>query len=328
MRNKPALLAFALLGLWGCLPAPELVSIDANSVALDHPGVRLDSLPGATPAVGAQSGNLPGQPADQLYEGRSRALNAEALASLQANRQKAIDRFIAELERRLLGELDLERREGGEQLRQIAEDEWQETAAALRTLFEKYSDERGLVLLELSGFVGFPDKGKPVRAKGPNDVFKDFRAKKVDDLRARLRQLDTNFDSESSALIRSYNARVVKRMNDFNESAGARVEQVKKEAARQAHAAVKSALAGLETDFPVIDRNLPALPSKSVAAPAPTIVRPTMNPAKTSDSGPNVQDWAKLFAKSHGYRLVNPGPGVRDATSEFKLWVARQQVGR
>ena len=327
MRNSAAFLGAVAFGLWGCAPKPELVSIDSGLVKATHPTVALTRPPAAVPSVGSESGTLPAKAADQVYEGKSRRLNAEALASLQANRQTAINRFVAELQRRLLGELDLERRDGSEQLRALAEQEWQDVSAKLRELFEQYSDERGQVLLELSGHVGFPDRGKPVRPKGPNDVFADFRAEKVASLRKRLADLDERFDTLATELVEGYRQAVERRAKAFNESAGVRVDQVRAEAAKQAKEAVRLALAGVESDFPVVDRKLDALPGIAVSASPPKAVRPTLNPGKTSDPGPNVQDWAKLFAKTHGYRLAKPGPGVRDATKEFQTWVARQQVG-
>lgn len=272
------------------------------------------------------SGSLSAKEGERLYDDNARELHSRALRALLASREQAVERFIEILQAQVAGNLALEERQGLEELRAMDAKAWSDTATELRALFERYAGRRGDALIQLSGEVGIPDKGRKPEGLA-SSPFRARQLARVEELRRSIGEMDADFDVEAAAVLSAYEAGRARSTASFNESVKRRANEEQAALAARARESVAFALETVDESFPIVDRTLGPLGASVIGAAPPKPVSPSIGGGGGSPALSGLEESAKLFVKSRGYVLRATQRGARNVTEEFQEWVMRQRVG-
>ncbi len=328
-RRSSALGVLVVIFAGGCQPAPPVVTIDWSRVPqtqtaalIDLPRPLNSPVPRVMQAqVGAKSGRV-------LQEKEGESLWEHARQTLAENRQRSFEQLRQDLERRYIGELRSRAIELREELGEIDDRDWRDTLDRFRIELEEYAEEKGPLAAELAGYIGFPDRGQRVPRRRNEEMYVDYRREKVENLRQLIADMDAEFSAEATAIIVDYQMRARDRIAELEQINLAGDAAARSRAQIDARAAVDKLIGAFDDSLPELAKQLPSLPAESVVAPSASVVRPDWAPETYGRGVPRdrLREYANVFIKSRGWRMAE-GPGGRDVTEEFLLWLKTNGPG-
>lgn len=192
--SKPILCSIVIALCFGCgqenvAPVPEVIAPTVPSRPRNLPASAVSALPAAL--VKAQTLSAPGRSWYSLGATDLTPLNSRRVY----DREKAIERELRALRATYMREAT---DEGEARLRALERQRKQFTSAVVDEssgAFRSLADEKGAVFVELSNYIGYPDKNQPPRVK-PDWVLN--QDEKVQQLRKRIAELNAAYDAASA----------------------------------------------------------------------------------------------------------------------------------
>lgn len=323
LRKNVIFLTTILSGLIGCTPAPERVSIDLTTLARQEFVAVASATPGGTIGGIRANDSLAAAPKRNLLVGSGQSEANVALAAARDSQERAYKEALADLTKSFKAAAAAKGREESALLRERYRAKFGDLYDGLRAEFEKHADQVGPLWVRLSTLAGFPDKA-PASKRLPPPV--DFIARKealeAIEIRKQIALLDAAYRKRAAEQIEDLRQEFRLERSDLEAKKILGVEAAVLEAEQEAKRIAADVLKGLEKSMINEIEKLEAVAGSSVTITSST----TIDALPGGDQGP---EWtsaqrlvarANLFARTRGYRLEPPGPGVRDATKEFSIW--------
>ncbi len=315
-------LIFSLCAL-GCAHAPERVSLDFAELTSKTPTkpVVASGPSGIQPFH--DTIEVPAMPQRTVFLGTGERQAKLALEAAKANQKRAYEEALADFRRTFRAEARIAIRERGKELSAKYEALFDKAYSDLRKLFDAHADRVGPLWVKLSGLAGFPDKK---RAKSVPPPESDFLARadyfEAEKLRSEIAQSDAEYRKEVDAKLEGLRQKWRAEKTDLEADRIRALDAAEQNAEAEAKRLSEEALKALEQSLIQDTEPLPAVPGARAAVSSPSMapVPDFTHAAEPWDEGSRLRQMAALFAEVKGYRLVAPGPGVRDATKEFENW--------
>lgn len=315
------LLLLTLAGVVGCKTTPETVSIDLKRFAIQEAEFAKEANPGKSISIRATE-VLPEVPKRNLLVGTGETEAKLALDAARQSQERAYKEALSDLTRAYRAAAASKGREETAKLLAEYRGKFDALYGKLREEFEHHAERVGPLWTRLATLAGFPDKGNPKRLPPPADFIDRKEAQEAIEIRKQIALLDADYRRRAAAQIEDMRQSFRLANSDLEAQKILQTEAATQAAEREAKRVASEVLKGLEASMINEIERLEAVPGVSVAIEGSAPIMPL----QVSDGGAR---WtasqrlvarADLFARSKGYRLVAPGPGIRDVTQEFQVW--------
>jgi hypothetical protein len=263
----------------------------------------------------------------QLFGGLTEKELAQSIAKVRANQKEAIQRIMVQRLKVLDAEIESAMAASRARLAPEHEVILHDAIEQTRIPFDKMAPRAGQLTLELTNLIGFPDRGQPYRMV--NATWSMDRAKRVQEIRAELERMNTQYLAERNAILDQAYRRIARDEEALKQNAIV--------ARKEGEERIIEALAQLS------DRNedqnqeqkplggaqlrLPATPGGSVRVNSSEEELPRLSGTPVLRSPRwTAEQKAKIWAGAKGYQLVSREEG-RDATAECIKWIKEQAAG-
>ena len=329
MRASSLFLGLSLGFGAACAPEPGLVSIDLSVVpVLNETTVSRQPQPGIA-GVGSQEGAVPAISARTVLVGSGTGLAKDAIAAARRNQERAYRQALAELKDAFLAEARSNNQEQALVARKEFDIRFRSLYGELRVLFEAHAKFVGPLWTRLATIRGFPEKPGKQRLPPESDFVGRAEAKEATAIRKTISDADLDYRTEVSRRVEGLRQEWRAVLTELEANRIVALDAAEVRAGEEAKKMVTEAMKNLEQSLIQDIERLPGVPGAKVTmerVEAPKVDIP-------EDPGPDWKDTdrmrqrAGLFARTKGYRLVQPGPGVRDVTKEFVAW-QNKELGR
>lgn len=324
-RSSLSLTLVLCLGA-GCAPRLALVSIDRARIPLEAEVFASATIRPPAPVTKPSVATVPAIKARNVFVGSGSDFAKDAIEAAKRNQERAFKQALAELKSAYLAEARSGAQEKVLKLRLAYEQRFRDLYAALRVLFEAHAAKVGPLWTRVATIRGFPEKAGRVRTPPEADIVGRAEAKEAAEAKAKIEKLDAEYRTEVARKVEGLRQEW---RSDLTELEAGRIVALDAAGIRAEADALKmvtEVLKGLEQSMIRDIERLPAVPGSKVnlkGAKVPNVDLPTDTGAKWSNHQ-RLTRKMDLFARLHGYRLVNAGPGVRDVTKEYLAWETRQ----
>lgn len=320
-------LALAIALMAGCSsPEPPAVFVDLNQLE------RVLATPSpATPAVTAgnsvSSARLPDSAPFRLFTGITQKELAESFRQVRNNQDAAVKKILEQRLKVLDAEIESALASSRSRLEPSHTRLLEDAVAQTRIPFDRVAPRVGMLTLELTNLIGFPDLGQDYRRV--DAPWSQARAKRVEEIRIELQTLNAQYLKERNAILDQAYKRIERDFATLDSNAAlARQEGEARLIAGLRKLVADSGTVPTRPSTGQTDFTVPGSSGASVSIRSDSSSLPPLAATPTRRTEPWVAEQkAKIWSAAHGYRLVSSKREGRDATQECITWIQTQTAG-